>query len=96
MLEEEKEHVHSFTEQDLDELQMPHEMRAPPTRPPAFELLMNGVRGLTKRVDHLNVQILTKGFKFDIGGSLSNNMHVSGSFNMPNPSLPKKSPYGMP
>jgi hypothetical protein len=96
MLEEEKEHVHSFTEQDLDELQMHHEMRAPPTRPPAFELLMNGVRGLTKRVDHLNVQILTKGFKFDIGGSLSNNMHVSGSFNMPNPSLPKKSPYGMP
>ena len=41
--------------------------------------------------------ISLQGFKFDVGGGLSNNFQLTGSFNMPNPSLPKaKNPYGMP
>jgi mitochondrial import receptor subunit TOM40 len=52
---------------------------------------MNSVRSLTRKVDHLN------GFRFELGGSLSNNLHLTGTINMPNPTLPKKaSPFGMP
>lgn len=65
-------------------------MRPPVTRPPHFELLMNSIRSLTKKVDHIT------GFKFDLGGSLSNNLHLTGSWTLPNPSLPKKNPFGMP
>ena len=65
-------------------------MRPPVSRPPPFESLLNGVRGLTRKVD------FCKGFKFDLGGGLSNNLHLTGSWGLPNPSLPKKSPFGMP
>lgn len=69
---------------------MPLSMRAPPRRPPHFEVLMSGIRGLTKKAEHIT------GFKFEIGGSVSNNMHLTGNWGLPNPSLPKKSPFGMP
>lgn len=60
---------------DDDEMQgMPPSMRPPVSRPPHFEMLLNSIRGLTKKVDHI------KGFKFDLGGSLSNNLHVTGTW----------------
>jgi len=66
-------------------------MRPPTTRPPPFDVLMNSVKSLTRKVDHLN------GFRFEIGGGLSNNLHLTGTLNMPNPILSKKeSPFGMP
>lgn len=44
-----------------DEMQgMPPSMRPPATRPPHFEMLLNGVRGLTKKVDHIKVSSLSR------------------------------------
>lgn len=33
-------------------------MRPPSTRPPPFEVLMNSVKSLTRKVDHINVKML--------------------------------------
>lgn len=39
---------------------------------------------------------MKKGFRFEIGGGLSNNLYLTGTINMANPILPKKnSPFGM-
>lgn len=43
-----------------EEMEMPASMRPPLTRPAHFELLMNGVRGLTKKVDHITVRPLSR------------------------------------
>lgn len=48
-----------------------------PRRPPLFDGLLNNVRAVTKKVEHI------KGFKFDIAGALSNNFHLTHSWNMP-------------
>ena len=41
---------------DDDEMQgMPPSMRPPVSRPPHFEMLLNSIRGLTKKVDHIKV-----------------------------------------
>ena len=76
--------------------EMPVSMRPPVTRPPHFDVLMNSIRGLTRKVDHIKVIFIIKGFKFELGGSISNNMHLTGTWSLPNPSLPKKNPFGMP
>jgi hypothetical protein len=35
--------------------EMPVSMRPPVTRPPHFDVLMNSIRGLTRKVDHIKV-----------------------------------------
>ena len=50
-----------------------------PKKPPTFDSLMNNIRAITKKVEHI------KGFKFDISGALSNNFHVQHTWNIPNP-----------
>ena len=50
-----------------------------PNKPPSFDSLMNNIRAITKKVEHI------KGFKFDISGALSNNFHVQHTWNIPNP-----------
>lgn len=50
-----------------------------PNKPQSFDALLNNIRAITKKVEHI------KGFKFDISGALSNNFHVSHTWNIPNP-----------
>lgn len=50
-----------------------------PNKPPTFDSLLNNVKAITKKVEHI------KGFKFDISGALSNNFHLQHTWNIPNP-----------
>lgn len=48
-----------------------------PRRPPLFDGLLNNVRAITKKVEHI------KGFKFEFAGALSNNFHLTNSWLLP-------------
>ena len=50
-----------------------------PNKPPSFDTFLNNIKAITKKVEHI------KGFKFDISGGLSNNFHLSHTWNIPNP-----------
>ena len=50
-----------------------------PNKPPSFDSLLNNIKAITKKVEHI------KGFKFEISGGLSNNFHLSHTWNIPNP-----------
>lgn len=52
-------------------------------KPPSFDGLLNSVRAITKKVEHI------KGFKFEISGGLSNNFHLAHSW-----FIPHKEPAG--
>lgn len=48
-----------------------------PRRPPLFDSMLNNIRAITKKVEHI------KGFKFEISGALSNNFHLTHSWTIP-------------
>lgn len=48
-----------------------------PLRPPLFDSLLNNIRAITKKVEHI------KGFKFEVSGALSNNFHLTHSWSIP-------------
>lgn len=50
-----------------------------PNKPPTFDSLLNNIRAITKKVEHI------KGFKFDLSAPMSNNFHVQHTWNIPNP-----------
>lgn len=52
-------------------------MRSHPRRPPSFDMLLNNIRAITKKTEHI------KGFRFEISGAPSNNFHLSHSWNIP-------------
>lgn len=49
-----------------------------PRRPPVLDSLLNNVRAITKKVEHI------KGFKFEMAGGLSNNFHITTGWTIPN------------
>lgn len=49
-----------------------------PRRPPLFDSMLNNVRAITKKVEHI------KGFKFEVSGALSHNFHLGHSWTIPN------------
>ena len=48
-----------------------------PRRPVVFDALLNNVRAITKKLEHI------KGFKFEVSGGLSNNLHLTHSWMIP-------------
>lgn len=46
-------------------------MRPKPRRPPSFDTLLNNVRAITKKTEHVD------GFRFEISGAASNNFHLT-------------------
>lgn len=52
-------------------------MRALSRRPPGFDGLMNNIKSITKKVEHI------KGFKFDIVMAGSPNFHIINSWSIP-------------
>ncbi|CAD8170352.1 unnamed protein product [Paramecium pentaurelia] len=71
---------------DDEEMGLPPQFRNRyPRRPPLFDGLLNNVRAVTKKVEHI------KGFKFEVAGGLSNNFHLAHSWMIP-PSSKGKAP----
>ncbi|CAD8084740.1 unnamed protein product [Paramecium primaurelia] len=71
---------------DEEEMSLPPQFRNRyPRRPPLFDGLLNNVRAVTKKVEHI------KGFKFEVAGGLSNNFHLAHSWMIP-PSNKGKAP----
>ncbi|CAD8131760.1 unnamed protein product [Paramecium pentaurelia] len=71
---------------DDEEMGLPPQFRNRyPRRPPLFDGLLNTVRAVTKKVEHI------KGFKFEVAGGLSNNFHLAHSWMIP-PSSKGKAP----
>jgi mitochondrial import receptor subunit TOM40 len=49
----------------------------PTRRPPSFDVMMNSVKAITKKTEHI------KGFKFELSGVLSNNFLMGHSWYIP-------------
>lgn len=52
-------------------------MREPPRRPPSFDAIMNNIRSITKKVEHI------KGFKFEFVFAGSPHFHIVNSWTIP-------------
>lgn len=49
---------------------MPPSMRGPTSRPPSFDGLMNNIKAITKKIEHI------KGFKLDFVMAASPHFHI--------------------
>jgi len=56
--------------------EMPGLPRKSPRKPPSFDTLLNPIKSITKKIEHI------KGFRFEVGGSPSPKFHMVHSWNI--------------